>query len=99
MRVLVLDTDLRRPTMHQIFELPNTTGLSNIWAASEASNPEIYSRMSRVAGNANDEPNARLIERSIQLYLSHITRTTAIPGLDVITSLPVPPNLAELLAT
>jgi capsular exopolysaccharide synthesis family protein len=31
-RVLVVDADLRRPTQHQIWEAPNTVGLSNILA-------------------------------------------------------------------
>jgi len=29
-RVLVIDADLRRPSQHQVWELPNTTGLSNV---------------------------------------------------------------------
>ncbi len=28
-RVVVLDTDLRRPTMHRLFQIPNNTGLTN----------------------------------------------------------------------
>ena len=29
-RVLVIDADLRRPSQHQVWELPNTAGLSNV---------------------------------------------------------------------
>ena len=99
MRVLVLDTDLRHPAMHHIFELPNTTGLSNIWATSRVTKPEISARTQTVPNNSIGEPNARMIGRSIQLYLSHITQKTAIPGLEVITSGPIPPNPAGLLDT
>ena len=33
-RVLVVDADLRRPTQHRIFGVPNTSGLTNILASS-----------------------------------------------------------------
>jgi capsular exopolysaccharide synthesis family protein len=29
-RVLIIDADLRRPSQHQVWELPNTVGLSNV---------------------------------------------------------------------
>ncbi len=43
-RVLVIDADMRRPSQHQVWELPNTLGLSNVLveqkAWSEAIRPE-----------------------------------------------------------
>jgi capsular exopolysaccharide synthesis family protein len=33
-RVLIIDADLRRPTLHQVFDLPNSSGLSDALRAS-----------------------------------------------------------------
>lgn len=38
LRVVIVDTDLRRPTLHQIFTLPNTTGLTT---ALQQERPEV----------------------------------------------------------
>lgn len=37
LKVLLVDTDLRRPTVHKIFSMPNLTGLTNLLTAPEAS--------------------------------------------------------------
>lgn len=36
LRVLLVDTDLRRPTVHKIFNVPNVTGLTNLLTSPEA---------------------------------------------------------------
>lgn len=96
MRVLLIDTDLRRPTMHTLFSLPNATGLSSIWGTSNRNNKTlIVPRSAASRGYVNDE----MMGRSIQLYLSHLAQKTEVPGLDVITAGPTPPNPAELLDT
>ena len=41
LRVIVIDTDLRRPTLHKIFDVSNTEGLSSIMLTPE-SKPEFY---------------------------------------------------------
>ncbi len=65
-RVLLLDTDLRRPNLHRFFDLPNEVGLSNL-----------------ILGDA---PTT-----------DAVIQTTAIEGLKLITSGPLPPNPAEVL--
>lgn len=99
MRVLIIDTDLRRPAMHQLFNLPNTVGLSNIWGNGDSAKAQPPSRSAFSRVNAKGEQNKDLIERSVQLYLSQLVQKTEIPGLDVITSGPSPTNPAELLDT
>jgi tyrosine-protein kinase len=65
-RVILIDTDLRRPTIHKVFDLPNEVGLSSMFLED---------------GTA----------------LDNVLQPTAIEGLSVITSGPVPPNPAEVL--
>jgi polysaccharide biosynthesis transport protein len=67
-RTLLVDTDLRRPTLHRVFGLTNKQGLTNLLLADA---PDI-------AGTA---------------------QATSIPNLYVLTSGPLPPNPAELLAS
>ncbi len=65
-RVILMDADLRRPSLHQFFGLPNEVGLSTLMLE-----------------------DVSLLDRVIQ--------STAIEGLRVITSGPLPPNPAEVL--
>jgi polysaccharide biosynthesis transport protein len=65
-RVLLIDADLRNPTMHKTLGVENTRGLSNLLAGSVRPNDVIM--------------------------------TTSDRGLMVMTSGPLPPNPAELLA-
>lgn len=67
-KVVLVDADLRRPTLHQIFGLGNENGLTTMMM---------------------DE--AALASPPIQ--------STAIEGLSVLTSGPLPPNPAELMAS
>lgn len=66
-RVLIIDGDLRKPTLHQTFKTFNKLGLSNVISKKAAYNEAI--------------------------------QETFIFGLDVLTSGPIPPNPAELLAS
>lgn len=66
-RVLVLDCDLRKPTMHKVFELENRRGLTSV-----------------------------LVE---EVPPGEVVMATAVPGLEVLTSGPLPPNPAELLGS
>lgn len=66
-RVLVVDGDLRKPTLHQTFKTFNKIGLSNVLA------------------------------KSATFY--EAIQVTFVEGLDVMTSGPIPPNPAELLAS
>jgi non-specific protein-tyrosine kinase len=64
-RTIVLDGDLRRPTLHRIFDLSNECGLSSVLKQ--------------------------------EVSLSKAVQDSAIPGVCVLTSGPLPPNPAELL--
>ncbi|HYN78479.1 MAG TPA: polysaccharide biosynthesis tyrosine autokinase, partial [Lamprocystis sp. (in: g-proteobacteria)] len=66
-KVLLIDGDLRNPSLHQAFGLPNTHGLTNC-----------------LTGAADPH---------------QIAQTTAVAGLFVICSGPLPPNPVELLAS
>jgi capsular exopolysaccharide synthesis family protein len=67
-KVIVVDADLRRPTIHQLFGLKNDTGLTT----------------AMMSGTA---------QAALPL------QTTAIEGLSVLTSGPLPPNPAELMGS
>ncbi|MGE7093361.1 CpsD/CapB family tyrosine-protein kinase [Lysinibacillus sp. NPDC048646] len=66
-KIVIVDADLRKPTMHYTFLLQNVRGLSNI-----------------------------LTRQSTML---DVINRTDIPNLFVLTSGPIPPNPAELLAS
>ena len=66
-KVLLIDGDLRKASLHSTLDLSNTLGLTNY-----------------LSGEAKP---------------AEVTRTTQIPNLFVITSGPLPPNPAELLAS
>ncbi len=66
-RILLVDSDMRRPRLHKSFGVPNTVGLSSL-----------------IVGEGT-------MEEAI--------KSTAVPGLFVLPSGPVPPNPAELLHT
>lgn len=66
-KVIFVDADMRKPTVHHTFGLKNTIGLSNL-----------------------------LIK---ELKVQDVIQQTEIPNFTVITSGPIPPNPAELLAS
>jgi protein-tyrosine kinase len=66
-KVLLIDADMRKPTMHYTFRLNNTIGLTNV------------------------------LTQSIHLHAAY--QETDIDNLFVLTSGPIPPNPAELLAS
>lgn len=67
-RVLLVDTDLRKPTVHKLFKLRNTVGVTSLLA-----NPDVA--------------------------LQEAVVPTAVDGLFVLPSGPVPPNPSELLGS
>lgn len=67
-KVLLVDADLRRPTVHRTFGVSNKQGLSTIITA-----------------------------QTQEINISQIIDKTRVPGLNVLTSGPIPPNPAELL--
>ena len=75
MRVLLIDADLRNPSLHRLLSLENGVGLSNYLSGAR---PEA------------DSPCADPVSRMV--------KQTSIPNLAAVTSGPLPPNPAELLA-
>ena len=66
-KVIVVDADLRRPTLHKIFDLSNKIGLSSILTQ--------------------------------EATLDEAVQDSKIPGVQALTSGPLPPNPAELLGS
>jgi Mrp family chromosome partitioning ATPase/capsular polysaccharide biosynthesis protein len=99
MRVLLIDADMRRPTLHQLFDLPNSSGLSSIWGSGEALKTRASAQPSSASrgGDPKVTSEDERIGKGMQLYLSHIVQKTEIPGLEVITAGPTPSNPADLL--
>ncbi|MBX3063424.1 MAG: AAA family ATPase [Anaerolineae bacterium] len=91
MRVLLIDADLRRPVQHLIFNLSNTSGLTNILS---------NATLGRHKGTDGD---GRASEDFYQSYskslVTTVTQKTAIPGLDFIPAGTSPANPAELLGS
>lgn len=65
--VVLVDGDMRLPTLHTIFGMPNTTGLSNVLTA--------------------------------QVALDEALQQSKVPGLQVLTSGPMPSNPTELIGS
>lgn len=84
-RVLLVDADLRRPKLHDVFGLENNIGLSTLLSA----NP---------AEALGDDPNASGT-RGIPQNLRECLQETSIPGLRVITSGYIPLNPTEVLGS
>lgn len=82
-RVLLVDADLRRPRIHDIFNLDNHVGLSTLLSA----NPVDISPL------ADDRPHPPLSS------LDECIQNTEIPGLRVITSGHIPLNPTEVLGS
>ena len=75
MRVLLIDADLRNPSVHQAMNLDNGIGLSNCLSGAQLRAESLF---------GSQEPG--------------LVKETVIPNVSVMTSGPLPPNPAELLA-
>ena len=73
-RVLLIDADLRRPSIHEILRLPNTTGLSDSLRHPEQAGlrfHEISPNLSALtAGRADSDPMAGLVSDTMNRLLS-----------------------------
>ena len=81
-KVLLIDADLRRPSLHEIFGLENQIGLSTLLIAE--------SETAKVRAESRQEP-----ENFVQL--NQCIQTTAIPNLKVITSGFAPSNPTQAI--
>jgi non-specific protein-tyrosine kinase len=84
LQVLLIDCDLRRPKVHEIFGLSNEVGLTTLLSADP---------------RAHDDPEMPTPSDRLPMNLLECLQTTALPKLWVITSGFVPVNPAELLGS
>jgi polysaccharide biosynthesis transport protein len=87
LRVLLIDADLRRPRLHEIFELDNNVGLTTLLFA----DPSKLNRVMADTRLEDEEKNIVDLRRSLQ--------DTKIPNLRVIASGFLPSNSTEILGS
>jgi polysaccharide biosynthesis transport protein len=75
LRVLLIDADLRNPSVHRFLDLENSAGLSNCLSGAESNAESLLA-----------DPESRLV------------KATSISNVCALTTGPLPPNPAELLA-
>ncbi len=85
--VILIDADLRRPTIHKIFGLQNKTGLTGCLIENDASS----------LGSGGDKDG--LADNSQWKNLDNYLQDGGVPGLRIITSGSLPPNPAEVLGS
>ena len=77
-RVLVIDADLRRPRMHEVFALPPSQGLSDSLAASRGGRLPVHSVTPNLwvlgAGRAVVDPMSSLVSPAMKQLLEDATR-------------------------
>ncbi|MDZ4767918.1 MAG: polysaccharide biosynthesis tyrosine autokinase [Chloroflexota bacterium] len=85
LQVLLIDADLRRPKLHEIFELENNVGLTTLLFADPSTAEALES-------DANDETK-------LPANLRQCLQNTSVPRLRVITSGFIPSNPTEILGS
>ena len=70
-RVLLIDADLRRPSVHQVFRLPNTRGLSDVLGSERGEIPllEVSEHLSVLPAGHPDQPMAGLTSDRMRVLL------------------------------
>jgi tyrosine-protein kinase len=99
MRVLVIDADMRRPTQHLLFNIPNSAGLANVWSKTDLVKGDVPGKTYPSNGLEEADPKGDLLRQKIMLSLPYLIQKTSIPGLEVMPSGVIPSNPAELLGT
>ena len=87
-KTLLIDADLRKPSIHSLFDQEIKPGVVDLLAA--LSKPRKQSKGSSQKSDRN---------RSLNNAIKKMIRKTDIPNLSVITSGEIPPNPSELLAS
>jgi len=91
-KVIAVDGDLRRPTLHKIFDLSNEIGLSSILRQKVAPDDILSSFLT-----FDDLPVSGILKQ--EAALDKAVQDSNIPGVWVLTSGPLPPDPAELLGS
>jgi polysaccharide biosynthesis transport protein len=89
MRVLLIDADLRRPKLHEIFDLPNEHGLTTL----------LFADPSSAGGLLSGESEYVVESNRVKIDLRQCLQTTEVPNLRVITSGFQPANPTEILGS
>ncbi len=107
--VIVVDSDLRHPCLHRVFELPNNLGLSTVLVNLETVMAQAGRKVIVVDGDSRHPslPGAFQLRNSVGPSnvlleggsLSTALRGTKVPGVRVLTSGPLPHYPAELLGS
>ena len=76
-RVLLIDADLRRPSVHTVFRLPNNDGLSDVLSSGRAELPlfEISEHLSVLPAGHSDQPMAGLTSDRMRALLNECAAT------------------------
>jgi capsular exopolysaccharide synthesis family protein len=82
-RTVLVDADLRRPRQHEIFNLSNNVGLSNLI----------------MEGNIVDQRRIDQDPKPLAEVVEHVVQETSQGGLYVLTSGTIPPNPSELIGS
>jgi non-specific protein-tyrosine kinase len=101
LKVVAVDSDLRRPVLHRIFGLPNSHGLSNAILTEDGW--LVNGRNELKYGDPTDSAFAKSIDprtpASSEPQIMRHVQATAVPNLWLLPSGPLPPNPAELLGS
>ena len=101
LKVVAVDSDLRRPVLHKIFGLPNSHGLSNAiltedgWLVNGRNELEHSDPTNSAFARSIDLQAPTSSEPSIMRHL----QAAPVPNLWVLPSGPLPPNPAEILGS
>ena len=77
-RILLVDADMRRPTQHNIWEIPNTNGLSNVLERAVAWEDAVQNKMPNLdiltAGSIPKNPVALLDSESMKDFINSVSQ-------------------------
>jgi capsular exopolysaccharide synthesis family protein len=76
-RVLLVDADLRRPQLHELFRLPNATGLSDLLRSERSEIPvlKVTEHLSILTAGQSDQPMAALTSDRMRVLLEQFSST------------------------
>jgi non-specific protein-tyrosine kinase len=95
---LLVDADLRRPTQHELFNLPaHTTGLSNAILACSMSTTTYLPAYQQSSDATRPSASSSSMPAVTKISLDPYVHSVGIPNLCVMPSGPLPPNPPELL--
>jgi capsular exopolysaccharide synthesis family protein len=74
-RVLLIDADLRRPQIHEVFRLPNASGLSDLLQSDRGEIPllELSEHLSVLPAGQSDQPMAALTSDRMRVLLEQFS--------------------------